>query len=84
MAGIRRRILRRSSTEDIVLLHSKYSEGPYPLRVYKRRNAKAYDIRFASDEQLVALYKFFYMNADPAIYMARKHNILFEYVKRLI
>lgn len=84
VAGIRRRILRRSSTEDIVLLHSKYSEGPYPLRVYKRRNAKAYDIRFASDEQLVALYKFFYMNADPAIYMARKHNILFEYVKRLI
>lgn len=83
-AGIRRTILRQNTTEDIPALKLQYGDGPFPLRVYERSNAKAYDIRFAADTQLVALYKFLYRDVESSIYMERKHFALFNYIKRLL
>ena len=83
-ADITRTILRKNDSEDILVLKNRYGDGPYPLRVYERSSAKAYDIRFASDHQLMNLYKFLYKDVDSSIYMQRKHAVLFNYVKRLM
>ena len=55
--------------------------GVYPLRIYKRRNAKAYDIRLTTNDQLLTLHRFLYESVDLAICMARKHEMLLEYLK---
>jgi hypothetical protein len=82
--GINRSILkRRNSADDFHLMREAYGNGPYPLTVYKRKQGRAYDLRFGSASQLKALYVFFYKDIDKSICLSRKHDMLARYISTL-
>lgn len=90
--GIQRKILRgisvRKSTmperrklaENMKELRNRYGNGPYPLCIYTRKNTKAYDIRFSSDEQMLTFYTYIYEGDISTICMTRKLKILRRYL----
>jgi len=57
-------------------LRQKYGNGPYPLRIYKRKNAKAYDIRIGHPEAVRKFYDYMYQDVPESEYLSRKHDIM--------
>lgn len=72
-AGVVRRILRRMPAEEMNELRARYGAGPYPLRVYKRRVANAFDLRITSFDMLTRFFNFLYRHSDSSIRMERKY-----------
>lgn len=79
-AGVCRKILRKNSSGDFLQMRKIYGDGPYPLTVYQRSASRAFDLRIGTDDQLAALYEFFYKGVDESVYLSRKHDKLATYL----
>ena len=86
--GIGRRILsqrnRSTRSEDDYAatldehrsLRKRFGDGPYPLTVYRRKGANAFDLRITTNDMLLRLYRYFYDGVGPAMYLERKFAMI--------
>lgn len=82
--GITRRILRFDKSLDYrdakekwqQLRHTYGRDGPYPLSIYKRRNANAYDLRLSGRAQLAPLFEYLYKEVPEHMLLLRKYDLI--------
>lgn len=84
-AGVSRRLLHIDKTQsypDAIAQYRQFRQtygnrGPFPLRIYKRRDANAYDIRLAGKAQLAPLFEYLYQSVPESIYLRRKYELIY-------
>lgn len=79
--GIGRRQLAKASASEGEALRLQYGTGPYPLKIYKRANANAYDLRFGSPENLKIFHEFLYAEVPLSLCLGRKRELLKRYMQ---
>jgi hypothetical protein len=56
-------------------------DGKFPLKIYKKEGANAYNIKLNTSENIDKLFRYFYEGVDESMYLKRKYDVFMKGLK---